>query len=200
MRTFLLTLALIGLASCVPLSDHPAGDEKNSEFDARLQGVWRAASGDGPLLLFVGPGDDAGHGVQLMTVEETRDQRWKTVEYAGISTRGGRHGFLSVRYQTTGGERRGWVIARYTLAGRDRLQLYTLDHTRLAALINAGRVSGRVSGDGPYADVDVTMGSGAALIALLESKDGQRLFGPPHTLVRGAHQSTGTGVTPTPSR
>jgi hypothetical protein len=200
MRTLLLTLALLGLASCVPLSDHPAGDEKNFEFDARLQGVWRAAGGDGPLLLFVGPGDDAGHGVQLVTVEETGEHRWKTVEYAGISTRRGPQGFLSVRYETTDGERRGWVLARYTLAGRDRLQLYTLDHTRLAALINAGKVSGRVSGDGPYADIDVTMSSGAELIAFLESKDGRRVFGPPHTLVRGAHQSTRTGVAPTPSR
>ncbi len=213
----LLALLCFALAACVPLADHPAGDEQHAQFDARLQGVWRAAHDDGPMLLFAGPGDDTGHGVHLVTVEETGgNHRWKTEEYDGIATRRGQHGFLSIRYETTDGERRGWAIARYTFVGRDRLQLSTLDETRLAAVVRAEKIPGRVSGDGPYADVDLTMSS-VDLLAFLESKAGQALFDPPHGLVRVAaldarapraksprprarHQSTGTGVAPTSSR
>jgi hypothetical protein len=209
----LLLVVLCALASCVPLSDQPAGDERSAAFDTRLQGVWRAVGEDEPVLVFIGPGDDGAHGLHVVTVEETRDHRWKTAEYDGITTRRGRGGFLSVRYETTGGDRRGWVTARYTAASRDHIQFSTLDHERLAALIHAEKIPGRVTGDGPYADVDITM-SGADLLAFLESPDGARLFGPPHTLVRGdpphaaaggarrrdAHQSTSTGAPPASGR
>jgi hypothetical protein len=212
----LLALLCFGLAACVPLADHPAGDEQHAVFDERLQGVWRAADDDGPMLLFASAADDDGHGIHLVTVEETGNHRWKTTEYDGIATRRGRYGFLSIRYATTDGERRGWVIARYALVGRDRLLFSTLDETRLAAGVRAETIPGRVSGDGPYADVDLTMSS-VDLLAFLESKDGEKLFDPPHALTRvttldvrtprarlrrgpRTHHSTGTGVAPAPAR
>jgi hypothetical protein len=200
----LLLASLLGLAACVPLADHPAGDEATAVFDARLQGAWRAGGGDAPFFVFVGPADETGRGIRLLTLEATRDGRWKQDEYEGITTRRGGHGLLSVRYATSGGERHGWALARYTLAGSGRLQVATLDERRLAALVRAGKVPGRVSGDGPYADVDLTMGR-ADLVALLESRAAQRLFGAPRALVRVAstktsarrgHQSTGAGVAP----
>lgn len=185
MRTAALLISLLVLASCVPLAEHPAGDEEHAMFDARLQGIWRAVGGDAPFLAFIGPGDAAKGGVHIVAVEETRDRGWKVDEYDGISARRGARGFLSIRYATSGGERRGWVIARYALTGRDRLTVALLDEKRLAPLVRAGTIAGRVDGDGPYADVDLTGGS-TEILALLESKDGARLFGPPHTLVRAS--------------
>lgn len=183
MRTAALALSLLVLASCVPLAEHPAGDEEHPVFDARLQGMWRAVGGDAPLVVFIGAGGPTNDGVHVVVVEETRDGGWKVDEYDGFSARRGARGFLSIRYATTGGERRGWAIVRYTFAGRDRLTIAMLDEKRLAPLVRAGAIAGRVDGDGPYADVDLT-GSSAELLAMLESKVGARLFGPPHTLVR----------------
>jgi hypothetical protein len=126
---------------------------------------------------------DGKGGVHIATMEETRDRGWKVDEYDGITARRGARGFLSVRYATTGGERRGWVIIRYELTRGDRLTVSMLDEKRLAPLVRAGTIAGRVDGEGPYADVDLT-GSSAELLALLESKGGARLFGTPHALVR----------------
>ena len=210
----LLAFFCLGLAACVPLADHPVGGDEHAPMDTRWQGVWRPADADeGPMLLFAGPGDEAGHGIHLLIVEEMGDRRWKTSDYDGVTARRGGGGFLSIRYETTDGDRRGWAIARYAFTGPDRLQLWTLDETRLAAGVRAGKIPGKIIGDGPNADVDLTM-SGAELLAFLESRDGRALFDRPRALVRGGppaartgehrgrrpHQSTGSGVAPTPSR
>jgi hypothetical protein len=207
----LLAVFCLGLAACVPLADHPVGNDEHALMDARWQGVWRPADADeGPMLLFAGPNDEAGHGIHLLIVEEMGDRRWKTSDYDGVTTRRGGGGFLSIRYETTDGDRRGWAIARYAFVGPDRLQLWTLDETRLAAGVRAGKIPGKITGEGPNADVDLTM-NGADLLAFLESRDGRALFDRPRVLVRGgpasgrttgrrAHQSTGSGVAPTPSR
>jgi hypothetical protein len=200
----LAVLCVVLLAGCVPVSEHPAGDER-APFDARLQGVWRPTEKkDAGTMLFVGFNEDGGQGVHLVVVEETTERRWKVDEYAGITERRGAHGYLSIRYATSDGSRRGWVIARYTLVGADRLRLETLDEPRLAALVRDGTVAGRVESDTPGADVDLTLGS-EELLAFLESPRGSDLFSSPHTLARvttpgaqapGRHQSTGAGARP----
>jgi hypothetical protein len=209
--TRLLTLVvLVALAGCVPVSEQPAGDE-HAPFDTRLQGMWRpVGDDDAQTILFVSAADEAGRGARLLAVEEAADRRWKVDDYSAVTARRGSHGYLSVRYSTTDGARRGWVIARYTLVTGDRLRLETLDEKRLAVLVRAGTLAGRVNGDEPGADVDLTLSS-AELLTFLDSPEGARLFSAPHVLARVAspggtrrarthHQKTGTGVAPTPSR
>jgi hypothetical protein len=182
MRSFVL-LGLVLLAACVPVADHPAGDE-HAPFDARLHGAWRPAGRkDATTTLFVGAGDEGGRGAHLVVVEETADRRWKVDEYKGVAVRRGAHGFLSIRYATSDGSRRGWVIARYTLLGADRLRLETLDEPRLAALVRDGTLPGTVHGDAPGADVDLSLGSDD-LLAFLESPRGAALFTSPQVLAR----------------
>ncbi len=208
MRAMLL-LCVALLAGCVPVSEHPAGDE-HAPFDGRLQGMWRpVARKDAGTMLFVGAAGEDGRGVRLVVVEETADRRWKVDDYTGVSVRRGSHGYLSIRYATSDGSRRGWVIARYTLLAADRLRLETLDEPRLATLVRDGVLAGHVEGDGPTADVDLTLGSDE-LLAFLESPQGAALFTSPQMLARAdaarasrravSHHSTGTGVAPTPAR
>ena len=179
----LVPICLVLLAACVPVADHPAGDE-HAPFDARLQGAWRPTGGkDATTTLFVGADDESGRGAHLVVVEETVGRRWKVDEYTGVAVRRATHGYLSIRYATSDGSRRGWVIARYTMLGTERLRLETLDEPRLAALVRDGTLAGTVHGDDPGADVDLSLGSDE-LLAFLESPRGSALFTSPQVLAR----------------
>jgi hypothetical protein len=179
----LVLLCLVLLAACVPVADHPAGDE-HAPFDTRLQGTWRPTGGtDATTTLFVGADDESGRGAHLVVVEENADRRWKVDEYTAVAVRRGAHGYLSIRYATSDGSRRGWVIARYTMLGADRLRLETLDESRLATLVRDGSLAGTVHGAEPGADVDLSLGSDE-LLAFLESPRGGALFTSPHVMAR----------------
>jgi hypothetical protein len=181
----LASILLLGLAACVPVSTHPAGDAADAVFDARLQGAWRAVgkTSDAPLYAYVGPGGDDAHDIQAVLVEQKADGGWKVDEYRGITTRRGDHGLLSVRYEEPGNPVHGWVIMRYALPASARIELRPLDRERLAAAVHAGQLAGTVSRDVLGDEVRLTASS-AELVAFLDSAEGEKLFAPPLPFAR----------------
>jgi hypothetical protein len=146
--TLLLTSMLLLLNACCPLTSvHPLGDPQKSDYDARLEGVWRQEFEKDYVMLHIGKAQNGR--IQVIAVEHDADGK---VDYDGFTVSGVRlnnHYYLDIdiaeltpKHQES---QKGHVIISYSLPDDNTLAIVMLDLDPVAAAIQAKKLTGEIT-------------------------------------------------------
>jgi hypothetical protein len=150
MTRSMLTIAslLLLVSACCPLTSvHPLGDPHKSDYDARLEGVWRQDFEKDYVILHIGKADNSR--IQVIAVEHDEDGK---VDYDGFTVSGIRlknHYYLDIDTAELTPKHRegqqGHVIISYSLPDGNTLVFGTLDLNAVAGAIRAKKLAGEIT-------------------------------------------------------
>ena len=181
-----LFLALF-LAACLPVTSlHPIG-QTVAATDPVLSGAWRGKlkGAETASTLYFLPQKDGG--TALFVTDPGKKDAGSWGSFAITTARLGANRFINAREVIDEGKPAEGKIATtgfpllYRISGNS-LTLYLLDEQKTAAAIKAGKLKGTVE-QGTDGDVAITE-EAATLDALMASKAGAGLFGPPLMVLR----------------
>jgi hypothetical protein len=136
-----VTSALLCLASCTLLTEHPLSDEKTSKPDEGLIGDWIIEGSKNEIW-------------RVIRRPGTKNSLELTIEQAGKEKQGpftvfttivGQDRYMTVEEIDPDTRDKSYSISRYAWIDRDTLQPFALDQERAAKAISAGELQGKVT-------------------------------------------------------
>ena len=148
----------LGLAACIPESQNPAGDPAQAVKDSAIFGLWQTDWEDGRLFLHV---LDGGQGmIEVFSVAHKRDGAGEVDHYQGFVSSVGKRRIASLQLADSGGEDSGgaetYVFIAYQMTADGKLDVHFIDDKPFIAAVNAGKLSGQVTGQGDSQTVVLT--------------------------------------------
>ncbi len=144
----LITILLLFVNACCPMTSvHPLGDPQKTDYDSRLEGVWRQDFEQDFVMLHIGKARNGR--IQVVAVEHGEDGK---VDYDGFTVSGIRlknHYYLDIdtaeltpKHQEG---QQGHVIIAYRLPDDNSLDVAMLDLDPVAAAIQTNKLAGDIT-------------------------------------------------------
>jgi hypothetical protein len=177
-----LALALVA-GGCVT-SKNPIGQTAGFKPDPALVGVWRTrVRKDDPVItVYVLPKKDGGMTALAIGLPNKKDEGgWETFDLR-VAALGPYH-YMSGREGLDNGvpskDRSGYTLLLYRLSGADTLTLYQLDTQKIGAVVDSGKLAGKVRKSDPkksqWQSVSITADP-ASLDAFMKKPESAILF------------------------
>jgi hypothetical protein len=141
----ILSLLLLTVISCCPISQQPLSDLNKATYDKRLEGVWRITSKDGAgALIHIGRMKD--NLTKVITVENNPNGDLKSAEYAMFPTVIDNMQYMNIFFDDVSKgipkEIKGYYFARYDLKDNKTLLFYSITPKVAEDAIKSGRLKG----------------------------------------------------------
>jgi hypothetical protein len=175
--------ALLLLAGCVPTAENPI-TAKQGANDPALIGAWKGTTNDGSAIwLHFLRGKDAEIGAVLLprgTADKPPDE-WSAFRLVTAEIKGTHYMSALWDYndgKPVEGREKGYHLVRYELGADGVLSLYLVNEEKLIAAVEAGKLEGKIEGEGTSKEVRVTASS-EKLARFLRHIDPTDLFDKP---------------------
>lgn len=150
-----IAVLAIGLAGCLPESEHPVAAFDPGQQDPRLWGAWLNVAEDGFVVVHALATET--HGLQLIAVDHDVEGIGSEPDfYAAYPTRLASGDYLNV--EVTGSEA-GFLIGKYAFADKNAVSIAFPEETALKAAIESGALPGRIADESGVLDLRVTASS-----------------------------------------
>lgn len=157
MKSMLVGVAVLFLAGCGAVSDHPLSDEKDSVVDETLIGTWEyqpvvPLDGAAPRL-HIGRAKDDTRTMEAVAIEIKRGHV-NVDRFPFFTTKIGARRFVSATYKQGGSDIGAYMIFAYDVSNPDVLIVQGMDEDGVAKEIHAGKIDGNVKPNPSYQSTD----------------------------------------------
>jgi hypothetical protein len=194
-RLLAASLLALALTACIPTAEHPIAG-KTGGNDQGLIGAWQGTTHDGvPVWLHFlrGKEEDKSGELGVLLIPQGKDPKeadeWSSFRAVTAEVKGTH--YMSALWDYNDGKptearEKGYHLVRYERGPDGALALWLVDEEKLIAAVEAGKVEGKIEGEGVNKEVRVTASSEklAKFLAKIDPKD---LFNQPFITAKLVH-------------